>query len=89
MSEYYVMDMKEFEKLKQANSLLDFEAIALDLYGDPLLFEEVVDDENEFLIHNEDLYFFVFALFGYFLNFLQIKERGCKIKVSMQCFVAD
>lgn len=54
MAEYYAMDMKEFEKLKQANSLLAFEAIALDLYGDPLLFEAAVDDENEFLIHNED-----------------------------------
>ncbi|WP_253301839.1 hypothetical protein [Spiroplasma endosymbiont of Phyllotreta cruciferae] len=54
MAEYYTAEMKEFEKLKQANSILAFEAIALDLYGDPLLFEEAVGDQNEFLIHNED-----------------------------------
>ncbi|WHQ36954.1 hypothetical protein [Spiroplasma sp. SV19] len=54
MAEYYAMDMKEFDKLKQANSMLAFEAIALDLYGDPLLFEEVTDEQSDFLLHNED-----------------------------------
>ncbi|AHF58165.1 hypothetical protein [Spiroplasma eriocheiris] len=55
MAQEYLAEMPLFDKLTQAQSLISFETIALDLYGDPIMYEESIPvDQDTFINVDND-----------------------------------